>query len=419
MVYTCGMKTKTALLYPASTEIGLEYWRSLRYMKGLRLALADSGGATRLLPGHLLTSTTVYDSNLVSEIKHLMNYTGAEVLIPCHDEALYQLKKSELGELIPGSKWTTVYACSFKSKTYQHLRDVVRTPTEAVDYPCFAKPDRGQGSRGAREVQTQEQWDMAVAEGCLLSQIVGGDEYTVDCFTDRYGKLLYAGARKRLMIKGGISTSCELSTDPEFQKMALKINHQLDLRGAWFFQCKQRPQEEPVLLEVAPRIAGSSGFARARGVNLAALTLYDHWEQEVSVPPELVTPLKQWRQLDERFLFNLDYWHLYVDLDDTLVVRGQVNGDLVKLMIQCRNQGKQVHVLTRHAYDPVVTLSSYGLLGLVDTVQKVLILERKSEYIQDHSVFIDDSFSERTEAQSQFDNVYCFGPESVPCLYTS
>ena len=38
---------------------------------------------------------------------------------------------------------------------------------------------------------------------------------------------------------------------------------------------------------------------------------------------------------------------VYVDLDDTLVCKGRLNGDLIKFLYQCVNQGKRIVLLSK------------------------------------------------------------------------
>ena len=73
------------------------------------------------------------------------------------------------------------------------------------------------------------------------------------------------------------------ATNPDFETLAGRINEALEMRGAWFFQVKENSQRKLVLLEIAPRIAGSMGLVRNQGVNLPLLSLYDAADLDVVI----------------------------------------------------------------------------------------------------------------------------------------
>jgi len=90
-----------------------------------------------------------------------------------------------------------------------------------------------------------------------------------------------------------------------------------------------------------------------------------------------------------------------VDLDDTLVVDGRVNVDVVRFLYQARNQGKRIVVITRHAGNPEETLRGLRLAELAD---KVVRLDRQASKVDAidvvDGILIDDSFGERKAVAS-------------------
>jgi hypothetical protein len=89
---------------------------------------------------------------------------------------------------------------------------------------------------------------------------------------------------------------------------------------------------------------------------------------------------------------------LYLDLDDTIILNGRVNTEVVKLIYQCINRSVPVKLLTRHAGDPVRTLAKHRLTGLFDAVIHLAAGEPKSAHIlETDAILVDDSFAERSE----------------------
>ena len=62
---------------------------------------------------------------------------------------------------------------------------------------------------------------------------------------------------------------------------------------------------------------------------------------------------------------------MYVDLDDTLIVRDAVNMPLVAFLFQCVNEGRRLVLLTRHAKDVQRTLARFRLTSLWDEVVRM------------------------------------------------
>jgi hypothetical protein len=177
--------------------------------------------------------------------------------------------------------------------------------------------------------------------------------------------------------------------------MAKAINAALPLHGAWFFQVKHAADGELVLLEVAPRIAGAMAVHRVQGVNFPLLSIYENLRVSLGLIT-LPTGVEVDRALRNRYRHALDYRNVYVDLDDTLLLRGQVNVDLVRFIFQCHNRGIPVRLITRHAGDLDATLARHRLAGMFDEVIHLTAGEEKHAHMRaPDAIFIDDSYSER------------------------
>lgn len=206
-----------------------------------------------------------------------------EHVYPCHDDTLITL--AGRFDLI-SSPAETLRICRYKSLTYNILGDVVRVPRggypKTRGYPCFVKPDSGESSKVSAVANNETELRSAIREAMsykgdvIVSEYLPGDEYTVDCFSDRDDGLLWVNPRKRIQTERGISTETQTIEGDEYREFAKAIAGKLRLFGAWFFQAKRDKYGNLCLLEVAPRIAGGSSLARMSGVNLPLMTLREH-----------------------------------------------------------------------------------------------------------------------------------------------
>lgn len=202
-------------------------------------------------------------------------------------------------------------------------------------------------------------------------------------------------------MRNGISVSCDLFHDEKIDEIAKKINKRIKNIGGWFFQLKKNHAGEYVLLEVASRIAGTSGFTRCIGANLPLLTLYTFQGQCIKEIPLIgYNELHIDRALYNTYKSDLDFDSVYVDYDDTLVINGHLNIQIIAFLYSCIDEGKPVYLLSRHDDEKFGKLDNllekYHLKTLFDEIIHIGLSERKSTYIKSNkAIFIDDSYGER------------------------
>ena len=393
------------LVFPGGTEIGLEIWSALRDCKDVVLTSAGQD-----VPNHapfvfseyqILPAVTA--EGWISPLNRLIAKAEIDYIYPAHDEVILALadRAPEIRARLVMSPPDTCRITRFKSKTYAALRGAVPVPriyscpAEVDGFPVFCKPDRGQGSHRARRIDAREQLAADFRQGDLILEYLPGTEYTIDCFSDRDRGLLFVGGRERVRVRNGISVATCPAEDPAFHAYAQAISQRLALHGAWFFQLKRDREGLLKLLEVGPRIAGAMALHRVQGVNFPLLSLYEQERMPIRILRN-AAPVRLDRALTNRYRHSLTFHTVYVDLDDTLVVRGQVNARLLGFLYQCLNRGVRLILLTRHARDPQETLDRYRLGQLFDEVVHLQPGQSKAGAIHDRpAIFIDDSFGER------------------------
>lgn len=405
------MTPRNVLIFPAGTEIGLEIHQALQHCKEVRLfgAGQDVSNHARFVYPRYHVVPSIHEAGWLDALNALCDDLRIDYIFPAYDDVIVALSR-EVERIRAQVISAPSQACEItrsKASTYRILAGKVRVPVvytsaaEVGSFPVIVKPDRGQGSFGVTLVRNATELEHALAHvaGPVVCEYLPGDEYTIDCFSDRERGVLFAGARARNRTRNGIAVNSVTVDLPEAEAWAQAISDALAMRGAWFFQVKRSERGELTLLEVGPRIAGSMATHRVQGVNFPLLSIFEAERLPVSVKPN-AAPVEIDRALCNRYAHSISFSHIYIDLDDTLLLNGEVNLDALRLVFKCVNEGKRVTLVTRHAGDLPQTLARHRLSGVFDEIIHLTKREKKSAYIQDReSIYVDDSFSERRDVQ--------------------
>ena len=421
------MKVKVAV-FPSGTEIGLEINRALRYSKDIELyGLSSIKDHTRCVYKNYIEDLPYYhEKPFIKTLNFYIKKYNIDFIYPAHDDVLLFLtnEQKNIDSKIITSELETVEICRSKKKTYDFFKEEEFIPKVysedcIEEFPVFLKPNIGQGSKGAQKINYRDELEASLKEikDPVICEYLPGEEYTIDCFTDFKGSLKICKQRIRKRIKDGISVDSEVvKLEKEIWNIANVINNKLKINGAWFFQVKKDKKDHYKLLEIAPRIAGTMGLTRNLGINYPLLTIYNH----LKIPIEIVEnkyEIEVDRALFNRYVTNIYYENVYIDLDDTLILNGKVNTFLIMFLYQCVNNNKKIFLITKHKNKVNNTLSKYKIsTEIFEEIIHLKDCENKSDVIQDRaSIFIDDSFSERKKVFEKMD-IPVFDLDSVECL---
>ncbi len=400
---------KNVLVFPAGTEIAFEIYDALYRSKFVKLFGATS------VPCH---AEFVFENcaedvpfpnhpDFLEKINEVVDRWHIDYIYPAHDSALLALTRlqGQLHAEVVTSALETVEICRDKNRTYTFLAGAEYLPASYADadavptYPVFIKPAVGQGSQGARRIDSRAQLEEALAEGVdyAICEYLPGEEVSVDCFTDRHGALRLASPRSRERIRAGIAVRSRiLPEDPAIAAIAADLNRRFSFRGAWFFQIKKNAAGAYRLMEAAPRVAGTMGLTRNLGANLPLMTLFDRWGYDLDLLLNEHAQLLLDRAFISRFSSDLHYQKVYVDYDDTLTINGKVNGELMRFLYQARDAGKELILLSRSHQDLMADMRRRAICeGLFDQIIWLKEGEAKPDFIEGDAIFIDDSFAER------------------------
>ncbi len=418
------------LVFPGGTENGLEIQRSLRYAKEVTLYSASSAvknHAEYVFQNHVVIPE-IYDDNCLLALNQIIREYAIDFIFPANslviDFLVKDRDKLDCELLQPASE--TVRLIRSKRQTYNLFKSLVRTPVvytsadEIKEYPVFIKPDRLYGSQGAVKIRTANElaeFDLS-GEDYVLTEYLPGEEYTVDCFSIS-GNLEYAMARERERIRMG-TTMHTRSADKRIQTllfpMARIISDELGLHGVWFFQVKRAADGQLCLMEVESRVAGTMVLSRALGVNLPLANIYLAAGITVQLKAQDYD-LELDRSLATRFKSSIEFDTVYIDLDDTVVVKDTLNLDAIRFLYQCHQKNKKVVLLSKsHHPDPDAYLETLKIRQLFDEVHWLREDDSKSDFIKaPSSIFIDDSFSQRREVDEEH-HIPTFEPSNIDVL---
>ena len=422
------MKKLKILVFPCGSEIGLEIHRSLKYSVHIELlggsSVEDHGKF--VFENYIGKIPFIDDSDFIISISEIVKKYNIDAIYPAMDKVIWKLKsfEKELNCIVISSPAETTEVCLSKNRTYERLCNLIKTPIVLNNYktfnnfPVFIKPDIGYGSRGVFKAEDYEDISYFFSKRnksyYVISEYLIGEEFTVDCFTDRHRKLRFCGPRLRKRISNGISVNTIPVNEDyiDFYNIAEKINDELELRGAWFFQVKRDQNGILTLLEIAARLGGSSSLYRVKGINFALLSVYDAFSMDVEILMNLYD-IELDRALDNKYKMDIHFSTVYVDFDDCLIINAKINIQLICFLFKCINNNKRLILITKHENNIFSSLKYYRLHTIFDEVIQINKNDSKSDLINvQDAIFIDDSFQERKKVNANT-GLPVFSPDMI------
>ncbi|MFJ2550842.1 ATP-grasp domain-containing protein [Microbacterium sp. NPDC087591] len=156
-------------------------------------------------------------------------------------------------------------------------RTVLAGPdAQSVDweFPVFAKPRQGAGSRGVRLVPDRAALDaLPLDEGLIVQDFLPGEEYSVDVIADADGNIVAAVPRTRARVDSGVAIAGRTVRDPELEETAAALARAIGLVGVANVQLRRDRSGRAVLLEINPRFPGALPLTIAAGVDIPSLVV--------------------------------------------------------------------------------------------------------------------------------------------------
>ena len=422
------MSKTNILIFPCGAENAIGIHNALKYNVNFKVFGASSRDdyGKHVFKNYIGGIPFISDESFIKVFNQILIKNNIGIVFPTHDTvSLFFAKNREIiNAKIAVPDVETAEICRDKSKIYKLFKDYPFCPKiygwDASPFPVFIKPKIGEGGKQTALIKTQEDLLPFKKEKSkfLIVELLPGDEITVDCFTDRHGKLRFSGPRTRSRVFGGISVqSRTLSLTDEIKYIAESINSELKLRGLWFFQLKKDSNNHYRLLEVSVRTSSTMVLYSSLGVNFHLLTAYDLLGFDVEIlKNEYVAEVN--RALTNSFSLSIDFNTVYIDFDDTITRNNEVNEFVLMFLYQLVRKNKRIVLLTRHEFDIFETLERLMIDKRLFTEIKILKNHQlKSDSIDNisNAIFIDNAYQERLEVKKKL-NIPVFDVDAIQSL---
>lgn len=423
------MKKTHILIFPSGAENAINIYDSLKFNIHFELYGASSKKDHSDFiydESHLsYGSYNINDANFFENFNNMLLNFNIDYIFPTHDEiSAFLLKNSKrINATILCSPSDTCEIALSKIKTSNVLNNKWYYPktyslNDNIKFPVFIKPDVGAGAKNTHivnDIETLKKY--CSSENFLISEILPGEEITVDCFTDKDRKLLFIGPRTRERITNGVSfKSRNVEISDDIVNIAEDLNETFNFRGLWFFQLKKDRNGNFKLLEFSIRSAGTMALYRQLGINFAALTVFDFMGYDLDIICNDFN-IELDRYYKSCYKTDLKYNNIYLDFDDTLIVNGKVNLTIIQLIYQWKSQNKSIYLLTKHESNIFEDLKKYNIDE--NLFKQIILLENsqsKVDYISENdSIFIDNYFPERNEVFNK-KHIAVFDVDAAECL---
>ncbi len=229
----------------------------------------------------------VTDKSYLSVLKDICKKNSISIIVPTIDTELHILAsvKDEFlqdGILIVISSKKLCDTFYLKSSTEKFfIKNGFDTPKVINDldrcsYPVFAKLNNSSCSIGAMKVYTpKEAKILAQDKNYIFQEFIDGDEYTVDVFIDRKGKVISIVPRLRVEVRAGEVSKAKTVKDKKIINEVKRLCNFLD--GAYGCLTIQlfKTDERIIFIEINPRFGGGYPLTYLSGANFAKYLIED------------------------------------------------------------------------------------------------------------------------------------------------
>ena len=226
--------------------------------------------------------------NTVSELGiHIVipNMDRATVVLSCLKE---RLRQAGAWAVVSSEKLCRAMEDKLQADSWFDAHGIPRPYGD--EYPVVAKERFGFGSRNQFIARNKEELAVLLSgrdrSTYFVQPYIEGQEYTVDAYVDRSGKVIAALSRKRLEVSGGEVEVSETLRHDGILELTRKVLAQPGWEGPICLQFIDSPRG-PLIVEVNPRFGGGVTHAIHCGLDFPrwilqentgrALTPFDDW----------------------------------------------------------------------------------------------------------------------------------------------
>lgn len=210
------------------------------------------------------------------KINNIMAVSGFDTIVYAKHRNQYE----KLSVNVPFSDYEVIKTCNDKFLLYERIKRMdtmvftTLDPNE-IEVPCIVKPRAGKGSRDVfvcRDVNDLK-YALKKCSEPILQEFLPGREYTVDVLSDLNEKALITVPRERIETKAGIASKARIVLDKELQRTSADIAEEVGLRGGSCMQFKEGKDGRLKLIEINPRMGGTTIISVLAGVNIPEILI--------------------------------------------------------------------------------------------------------------------------------------------------
>jgi len=187
----------------------------------------------------------------------------------------------------------------FTSEIYEKLKidQPVIYEKKDISFPCFCKPYDGSCSIGVHIIYSQEMLTSEILnnEKNIFMELIGKEyqEYTIDIYYNKYGKLCCLVPRERIEVRGGEVSKGATRKNYVYEYLRHRLENLEGARGCITTQVFANPENKKIkALEINPRFGGGFPLSYAAGANYPDwlireyflnedIQFYDGWEDNL------------------------------------------------------------------------------------------------------------------------------------------
>jgi len=200
----------------------------------------------------LLVPTVTEELPVIATLKDAIETHGCRVFIS-HPSTI-EITNDKLKTAVTMMKYGIPVPLSFDEYTPKAII------LDRVGLPALSKPRYGRGGRGVTIYWRREDLLTESRKGIIFQEFIPGDEYNINIFVGKTGRVKSIIVLRKTMLKDGI-TGNALSTErvdrPDIARLGIRIAKVLGLVGPADIDVRLRRNGRPVVLEINGRIGGN------------------------------------------------------------------------------------------------------------------------------------------------------------------
>ena len=255
--------------------------------KVITVDLKDNSPAGKVADKHILVPR-VDSENYISSLLKICKENDVNLLIPLIDTELVLLAENKgafeaigvkllisdvkVHEICNDKLLTTKFfeENNFGTPKLYDIKKLLNSPT--FDRALLIKPSKGSSGIGVHKVSNKEELKF-YSENLsdpILQELIKGEEYTIDVFTDLNGKVLTAVPRLRIETRAGeVSKGKTCYNLLLIEKATEVVNTLANAIGCITVQCFLTENNDVKFIEINPRFGGGAPLSLTAGADYA------------------------------------------------------------------------------------------------------------------------------------------------------